>query len=123
MGRIERIKDRLWNKEFVTKKEWWGMDETILVNEEIKKEPLVVRKALGIEHVMRHMPVEIKPDELIVGICTMASTGLGYEFPDYALPEEKEEALKSCYTYKSVWGHHPGDYAKVLKLLNLGMAE
>lgn len=116
MGRIERIKDRLWNKEFVTKKEWWGMDETILVNEEIKKEPLVVRKALGIEHVMRHMPVEIKPDELIVGICTMASTGLGYEFPDYALPEEKEEALKSCYTYKSVWGHHPGDYAKVLKL-------
>lgn len=116
MERIDRIKDRLFNKEFVTKKAWWGMNETILTNDEIKKEPLVVRKALGIQYVMRNMPVEIKEDELIIGICTMASTGLGYEFPDYALPEEKEEALKSCYTYKSVWGHHPGDYAKVLRL-------
>ncbi|MDY3250964.1 MAG: pyruvate formate lyase family protein [Candidatus Choladocola sp.] len=123
MNRIDKIKDRLFNKEFVTKKPWWGMNETILTNEEVKKEPLVVRKALGIQYVMRNMPVEIKEDELIIGICTMASTGLGYEFPDYALPEEKEEALKSCYTYKSVWGHHPGDYAKVLKLGLKGIRE
>ena len=123
MTRIDRIKDRLFNKEFITKKSWWGMEETILTEDEIKKEPLVVRKALGIQHVMNHMPIEIKEDELIIGICTMASTGLGYEFPDYALPEEKEEALKSCYTYKSVWGHHPGDYEKVLRLGLRGIRE
>lgn len=123
MTRVDRIKERLFNKEFVTKKAWWGMDETILTNEEVKKEPLVVRKALGIQYVMRNMPVEVKEDELIIGICTMASTGLGYEFPDYALPQEKEEALKSCYTYKSVWGHHPGDYSKVLRLGLKGIRE
>ena len=116
MTRAEKIKKRLFEVEFVTKKQWWGRDETILTNEEIKKEPLVVRKAFGIEYVMRNMPAEIKPDELVVGIATMASTGLGYEFPDYALPEEKEEALKSCFTYKSVWGHHPGDYEKLLRI-------
>ncbi len=47
MGRIERIKDRLWNKEFVTKKEWWGMDETILVNEEIKRSPWLCARLWG----------------------------------------------------------------------------
>ena len=87
MTRAEKIKKRLFEVEYVTKKEWWGMNETILTNDAIKKEPLVVRKALGIEYVMRNMPAEIKPDELIVGIATMAATGLGYEFPYYSLPE------------------------------------
>ena len=53
----------------------------------------------------------------------MAATGLGYEFPDYALPEEKEEALRSCYTFKSVWGHHPGDYEKLLRVGVKGLRE
>lgn len=123
MTRAEKIKKRLFEVEYVTKKEWWGMNETILTNDAIKKEPLVVRKALGIEYVMRNMPAEIKPDELIVGIATMAATGLGYEFPDYALPEEKEEALRSCYTFKSVWGHHPGDYEKLLRVGVKGLRE
>lgn len=123
MTRAEKIKRRLYDVEFVTKKEWWGMDETILTNDEVKSEPLVVRKALGIQYVMHNMPAEIKPDELIVGIAAMANTGFGYEFPDYALPEEKEEALKSCYTYKSVWGHHPGDYEKLLKIGVKGIRE
>jgi len=34
MKRIEKIKYRLYNKEFYTKKEWWGENETILTNEE-----------------------------------------------------------------------------------------
>ena len=49
MTRAEKIKKRLFEVEYVTKKEWWGMNETILTNDAIKKEPLVVRKALGIE--------------------------------------------------------------------------
>lgn len=116
MTRMQRIKKRIFDVEMMQKKQWWGQDETILTNEEIKKEPLVVRKALAIEYVMRNMDVEIKPDELIVGKANYASAGLGFEFPDYALPEEKAQGMKGAFTYKSVWGHHPGDYGKLLRL-------
>ncbi|MFR1716784.1 MAG: pyruvate formate lyase family protein, partial [Butyricicoccus sp.] len=67
MNRIERIKSRLFQKDYYTKIEWWGENETILTSDEIRAEPLVVRKALAIEHLLRHMPAELKPDELIVG--------------------------------------------------------
>ena len=45
MTRNEKIKERLFNNEYFTKKEWWGGDKTILTSEEIKREPLIVRKA------------------------------------------------------------------------------
>ena len=89
MGRIESLKNRLYDVEFHTKKEWWGQNETILTSEEIKQESIVIRKALGKEYVMRNMRIEIKPDELIVGIANMNSVGFGRVFPDYALPQLK----------------------------------
>lgn len=117
MTRQELIKNRLFTQEYFTKKEWWGMNETILTSDEIKKEPLVVRKALAIKHVMCNMPAGLKDYELIVGLPNMASSSAGREFPDFALPEEKEEALHtSCMTYKQFGGLHPGDYSKVLRL-------
>ena len=72
MKRIEKIKERLFNREYVTRKSWWGEGETILVNEEVKSEPLIVRKSLAVLHVARNMPIEVKDDELIVGVPTMA---------------------------------------------------
>ena len=87
MKRIEKIKERLFNREYVTRKSWWGEGETILVNEEVKSEPLIVRKSLAVLHVARNMPIEVKDDELIVGVPTMASVGFGKCFPSYALPE------------------------------------
>lgn len=116
MKRIEKIKERLFNREYVTRKSWWGEGETILVNEEVKSEPLIVRKSLAVLHVARNMPIEVKDDELIVGVPTMASVGFGKCFPSYALPEEKEEAAQSSYTEKSVFGHHPANYEKLLTL-------
>lgn len=114
MNRVQKIKKRLFEVEYYTKKEWWGANETILTNEEIKKESIMIRKAVATAHVCKNMPIEIKPDELIVGICTMASIGFGKEFPDYALPEEKANALDSCFTTKAPWGHHPPDYGMLL---------
>lgn len=114
--RIERLKERLWKKDFFTKIEWWGEKETILTNEEIKKEPISIRRAHAIHHTLRYMPACIKEDELIVGIANMTSVGWGREFPDYALPEEKEEAMKAALTVKQLGGLHPGDYAKVLRI-------
>ena len=33
MNRQERIKQRLFDKEYLTKQEWWGDDETILTSD------------------------------------------------------------------------------------------
>lgn len=123
MNRRERIKDRLFNKEFLAKQEWWGDEETVLVSEEIRQLPLIVRKALAIKHVAEHMPIEIKPDELIVGISTMASVGFGKCFPEYALPEELEEGARWGFTPKSVFGHHLLNYETVVQKGLCGVRE
>ncbi|MCL4441179.1 MAG: pyruvate formate lyase family protein, partial [Firmicutes bacterium] len=116
MNRIDKIKERLFNYEFVTKKEWWGSGTTILTDEQVKSEPLIIRKALATGYVLRNLPVEIKADELIVGVANMAMVGFGHVFPDYALPEEKEAAAKIALNEMSVWGHIPINYEKLLGL-------
>lgn len=123
MTRQERIKKRLFEKDFHTKIEWWGKDETILTSEEVKKEPLVVRKALAIQHLLRGMPAELKPDELIVGKINMLSVGYGREFPQYALPEEKEAGRKAGFSEKNVAAKHPADYEKLLRVGINGVKE
>ena len=88
MDRVQLIHDRLFNKDFMERKEWWGKDETILTTEEMKNLPLIIRKAIATEYTLRYMPIHINPDELIVGSLIMASQGGGREFPQYAFPEE-----------------------------------
>ena len=114
--RIERIKQRLFNDDFMSKKEWWGENTTILDNPEVVKKPLIVRKSLAVRYVAENMPIAVRDDELIVGIPTMASVGFGKCFPSYATEEEKELAQGSSYTEKSVFGHHPANYDKLLRL-------
>ena len=71
---------------------------------------------LAIAYTLENMPIEIKPDELIVGISTMSSCALGNEIPEYALPEEEEEVFaRSSFTVKSVWGHYPPRYETLLE--------
>lgn len=122
-SRVDKIKKRLFDKEFVTKKEWWGKDATVLTDEEIKAEPLIVRKAMAIGYVLNNMPIEIKPDELIIGIANMGMVGFGYVFPEYALPEEKEKAASMALNESSVWGHHPVRYDKLLSMGLSGLRE
>ena len=114
-ARQAKLKKRLFEVEFYTKKKWWGQGLTILDNEEIKKEPLVVRKALACKFVLANQPAELKPDELITGICRMSMIGFGHVFPQYALPEEVEKAAKHNLSILSVWGHQPPNYERVLK--------
>jgi len=113
--RIDRIKRRMFEQDFFTKKDWWGDDETILVSDEIKAKPLVIRKALAIRHVADNMPARIREDELIVGAPTMASVGFGKCFPKYSLPEEDRAALAYGFTVKSVFGHHLINYETLLE--------
>jgi pyruvate-formate lyase len=112
--RLERIKARLF-EEYYQKKQWWGDDLSIFDDDPaLASRPLVVRKALAIQKVCREMPIEIKADELIVGICTMSSVGFGHTFPRYETDAEAKAAAKVCLNRKSVWGHHNPYYPKVL---------
>ena len=113
--RLERIKDRLFH-EYYEKKEWWG-DELSVFDDDpaVGEKPLVVRKALAIQKICREMPIDVKEDELIVGMCTMSSVGFGHTFPRYETDEEAEAAAKVCLNRKSVWGHHNPYYPDILK--------
>jgi pyruvate-formate lyase len=111
---LERIKQRLF-QEYYQKKSWWG-DELSIFDDDpgLASRPLVVRKALAVQKVCREMPVEVKDDELVVGICTMSSVGFGHTFPRYETDAEVEVAAKVCLNRKSVWGHHNPYYPKIL---------
>jgi len=74
--RIHRIKKRLF-EDFSQKKEWWGIGSSILTDENIVSEPLVVRKALATAYVLENMPISIRDDELIVGNQVMGQLNLG----------------------------------------------
>ncbi|MEI2775013.1 MAG: pyruvate formate lyase family protein [Tetrasphaera sp.] len=116
MNRSQLIKDRLHDVEFHAKKQWWGEDLTILDDPATCAEPLVVRKALACRFVLNNMPAELKPDELIAGICRMSMIGFGHTFPQYALPEEIADAARVNLSPLSVWGHQPPNYEKVLAI-------
>ena len=113
-ARLERIKRRLF-EEYYRKKSWWGDDLSIFDDDPgLAAKPLVVRKALAVQKVCREMPIEVKDDELVVGICTMSSVGFGHTFPRYETDAEAEAAAKVCLNRKSVWGHHNPYYQKIL---------
>jgi formate C-acetyltransferase len=104
-------------QDYYEKKEWWGDDLSIFDDDpSVGAKPLVVRKALAIQKVCRDMPVEIKSDEVIVGMCTMSSVGFGHTFPRYETDEEAKAAAKVCLNRKSVWGHHNPYYPDILEL-------
>lgn len=113
--RMQKLKQRMFDIEFQTKKEWWGEGLTILDDEAVRSEPLIVRKALACKYVLENMPAELKDDELITGIARMSMIGFGHTYVEYALPEEIEEAAKINLSPLSVWGHQPPNYEKILK--------
>ncbi len=114
-ARLERIKQRLF-QEYYQKKAWWG-DELSIFDDDpgLGSRPLVVRKALAVQKVCREMPLEVKEDELVVGVCTMSSVGFGHTFPRYETDQEAEAAARVCLNRKSVWGHHNPYYPKILE--------
>ncbi len=122
MSRLEFLKKQLMD-EFFVKKEWWGDDLTVLDQENILEKPMIMRKAIAFEKVCREMPIEIKDQELIVGIATMSSVGFGHMFPKYETDEEAEEFLKISLDRKSVWGHHMPYYPNVLQKGYLGIID
>jgi len=105
MDRMEKEKKQGWPERYMS----------ILDNEEVVKNPIIIRKALAFKRMLSEMPVRISEDELIVGMINYGTIGMGVSFIDYATPEEKEKAAKIGLGIKSVWGHYLPDYSRVLK--------
>lgn len=112
--RLEKIKDRIFNVEFHDPGVWYFGDVNIL-NDENKQEALVVRKGIATKFMGEHLPAYIKADELIVGNPNMNSVGFGSVLPKYATDEEEEKAKDYKLNEKSIWGHHPPRWDKILK--------
>ena len=85
-----------------------------VLNKRTTKLPLIVRKALAFKQVMVEMPIEIKREELIVGIAAKSSVGMGGLFPKYATEDEIQNAKERFISPYSIWGHYVPGYPKVL---------
>ncbi len=114
MKRLDFLKDQLF-KGFYIKKEWWGDDLSVLNQDGAKEKPLIARKAMAFDLVCREMPIELKENELIVGVTTMSSVGFGHTFPEYETEDEAKHFAALSLDRKSVWGHHLPYYPKVLQ--------
>jgi formate C-acetyltransferase len=110
---MEFLKKQLFEG-FFTKKNWWGDDLTILDQPGVAEKPLIMRKAIAFEKVCKEMPIQVKPQELIVGVATMSSVGFGHTFPRYETDEEASYFAQYALSRKSVWGHHMPFYPEVL---------
>jgi len=112
-NRVRRLREHLAN-EMTQKKEWWGLDLTIMDRKEIEKEPLIWRKVLAQEKLLMEMPIKIDKDELIIGDFVYGSIGSGRVYPQYATGEEEKWAREQHLSIKSVWGHTCPDIRRVL---------
>ena len=96
-------------------------DRAILLTESYRAtegEPIVTRRAKAFEHILRHIPITIRPDELIVGSATKMPRSC-QTFPEYSydwleaefdtvatrsadpffISEETKAALREVHTY------------------------
>ena len=87
-ARISRLVDKLFEK----------MPEieparAVLVTESYKEtenEPVIIRRAKAFEHILKHIPIVIREDELIVGSTTLAPRGC-QTYPEFSFEWLEEE--------------------------------
>ncbi|MCD8352008.1 MAG: pyruvate formate lyase family protein, partial [Planctomycetaceae bacterium] len=114
--RQEKLKTRLFEIEFHHPGVWHFQGVSILDHwPHITDEPMVVRKGYAQKYIGEFLPLEIKADELIVGLPNQNSVGWGSVLPIYYTPEEGEQAARYELNECSVWGHHPPDWSMILK--------
>ena len=115
-ARREKLKTRLFEVEYHDPGVWHFQGVNILDEwPHIAGEPMVVRKGHAQRYIGEFLPVEIKPDELVVGIPNQNSVGWGSVIPVYYTREEGEQAARYELNECSVWGHHPPDWSMILK--------
>ncbi|MBP2033970.1 formate C-acetyltransferase [Clostridium algifaecis] len=120
--RLQKIKNRIFAKEFKDPGVWYFKDASILTEDNID-EPIIVRKAMATRYIGEKLPAYIKDDELIVGNPNMNSVGFGTVLPIYATDDELKKAKDYKMNQNSVWGHHPPHWEKVFKIGFIGIID
>ncbi len=123
-NRMKALKKRLFDIEYHNPGVWHFQNTNILdAWPEIKSEPIVVRKGYAQKYIGERLPVKINPDELIVGIPNQNSVGWGSVIPKYYTEDEGIQAARCNLNECSVWGHHPPEWGKVIRIGVLGIKE
>ena len=113
--RLKKLQKRLFDVEYHDPGIWHFQDTNILDgNDELKKEALVVRKAMAQKYMGEHLPAIIKDDELIAGNPNQNSVGWGTVMPIYYTEEEGYQASRYMLNEASVWGHHPPKWWEII---------
>jgi formate C-acetyltransferase len=121
---MEKLRTRLFDREYHDPGTWHFTDVHLLKEwPEISGEPLVVRKGYAQKYIGESLPAIIKDDELIVGNPNQNSVGWGTVMPIYYTEDEGVQASRYNLNEASVWGHHPPDWGKVMRLGTEGIRE
>lgn len=89
-----------------------------ILNEQTKKLPVIVRKAMAEREKLAGAPVGIWDGQIFAGCFTLRPERLvnTYDLPEFAFPEEKAEGEKYGFGIYSMFGHISPDYRRLLEL-------
>lgn len=105
--------------------EWFTPDMFKKIGIEHPDKPVIVRRALAIDEILKAMTnrelfngknphYQIRDGELIVGVITLGSLGLGKSFPIYLTPDELGITTVSTKSEMGLFGHDSVNYDVLL---------
>ncbi len=120
---IESMEKRAWADR---SSEWFTKDMFNKIGEENPDKTVIVRRALAIDEILKAMTdkklfngknphYQIRDKELIVGVITLGSLGLGKSFPDYLTPNEMDVASVTAKSEMGLFGHDSVNYDVMLE--------
>lgn len=124
--RLERLKNRLYHKDYWQENPWYFADVNILEQngyEHLSSEPIPIRKAYALQYVAENLPIKIYDDELIVGNPNQNSVEFGMSVPKYLTNQERKFLAGNGLSEQSLFGHHPPCWSSLLRLGVLGLAQ
>lgn len=115
--RLEKLSRYLHEVTFQQIHPWQFVDVNILDlsgGEELRKEPIPVRKAYAQIYVAEHLHIEINDGELLIGNPAMSSVDFGTSCVGYLTEEESEYFNRQNINEGSLYGHHPPRWENIL---------
>lgn len=107
--------------------EWFTRNMLTDVGKKYEGEPVIIRRALAIQNILEAMTDPelfykdpnpywvIRDNELIVGVITLGSLGLGKVFPNYLTEDETRVSTITAKTEMALFGHNSVNYEVLLK--------
>jgi len=119
---IQAMENRSWADR---SSEWFTKDMFKNIGKDNEDKPVIIRRALAIQEMLSAMTnkdlfnsdnphYKIRDGELIVGVITLGSLGLGKSFPNYLTENEKSITSISAKTEMGLFGHDSVNYEVLL---------